>query len=99
MLSKHVLRDQDCSPEFRVLAAISEESRPREQALRRKQQTRESASAELERRLRSLLNEERVYSAGLSEEAVATWPVCRDLLGAVCPLRLSRPVTWTVSLF
>ena len=36
--------------EFRVLAAVWDESRPREQALRCEQQARESACAELEQR-------------------------------------------------
>ena len=44
--------------EFRVLAAVSEESRSREQALQRAQQARESACAELEQRWHILLIEE-----------------------------------------
>jgi len=45
--------------EFRVLAAVAEESRARESSLQREQQSRESMCAELEARWRSLLGEER----------------------------------------
>jgi len=45
--------------EFRVLAAVAEESRAREASVQREQQARESMCAELEARWRGLLNEER----------------------------------------
>merc|ERR1719199_1919866 len=45
--------------EFRVLAAVAEESRAREQAVQREQQAREAMAAELEQRWRAQLNEER----------------------------------------
>merc|ERR1719428_85643 len=68
--------------EFRVLAAVSEESRCREQALQREQQARESACAELEQRWRILLNEERTLRNKDNDALVLQVRRCEDSLRA-----------------
>jgi len=62
--------------EFRVLAAVAEESRGRDAASQREQQARESACAELEARWRSLLNEERMLRN--KENDTITSQISRD---------------------
>ena len=67
---------------FRVLEAVSEENWSREQALKRKQQARESASAELEQRWRILLNEERTLRNKENDALALQLGRCEDSLRA-----------------
>lgn len=68
--------------EFRVLAAVSEEGRNRDQAVQREQQAREVMCAELEARWKSLLNEERMLRTKENDSMALQLSRCEDLLRA-----------------